>query len=303
MTARQLTTFSSLALVGAYVLIFCCGYFNLSTGECNINQVTVTTIFYFILDYYLYVQTLFGSLLGMASGVGYSTVNIVTQQWFDKKRDVLNPYIMLGSPVCGMIATPLFTYLCDVYSWTGAVLIIIGILFHCLIVIVLYAEHPDYVPPKEKVSLCKHLNNPDLVGHPLFKCVLGFNLVQTACILIPYFTQTVNIASEYGLTSNEILIMVMAGTLTECLCRPFIGHVCKLVGISRLATLWSLVFFIQNCIGCLATTPLWFHIMGAVLGIGMAGGVGMKMVLIMECLGKDNLRSYIGMVIFKIINW
>ena len=27
----------------------------------------------------------------------------------------------------------------------------------------------------------------------------------------------------------------------------------------------------------------------------MAGGAGLKMVLIMECLGKANLRSYIGL--------
>ena len=46
-----------------------------------------------------------------------------------------------------------FKLLSSEYTWVGAVLILAGILMHCLIVMVLYAEHPDYVPPKEKVSL------------------------------------------------------------------------------------------------------------------------------------------------------
>ena len=250
-----------------------------------------------ILEYFIYAQVLFGSLLGLSSGIGYSTVNIVTQQWFDKKRDLLNPYIMFGSPLAALIATPLFTYLCDLYSWPGAVLIIIGILFHCLIVIVLYAEHPNYVPPKEEVSLVKLIKNPELTVNPLFKYVLTFNLIQTACILIPYFTQYVNVASEYGLTPNEILVMVMAGTLTECICRPFVGHLSQKMGVARLASIWSFVFLLQNLIASVAQSALLFQLSGALLGIGMSGGAGMKMVLIMECLGRGNLRSYIGNVL------
>ena len=69
---------------------------------------------------------------------------------------------MLGSPLLAMVATPLFTFLCSEYTWVGAVLILAGILMHCLIVMVLYAEHPEYVPPKEKVSLKAGLGTPKL---------------------------------------------------------------------------------------------------------------------------------------------
>ena len=34
--------------------------------------------------------------------------------------------------------------------------------------------------------------------------------------------------------------------------------------------------------------------MSVVLGIGMAAASGMKMVLIMECLGRETLRSFLA---------
>ena len=93
-----------------------------------------------------------------------------------------------------------------------------------------------------------HLTNPELVGHPLFKLTLIFNLFQTGFILIPFFTQSVNVASEYGLTAVELQWMVVAGTLCECACRPFIGSVSQKLGITRMATLWSVIWSIQNLV-------------------------------------------------------
>ena len=79
---------------------------------------------------------------GIASGVGYASVNVITQQWLDKKRDLLNPLLLLGLPLFCMVITPVFTFLCEVYTWTGAVLVILGFLLHTIIVVLLFAEHP-----------------------------------------------------------------------------------------------------------------------------------------------------------------
>ena len=276
LSAFQLTTISTVSVLSAYALVFLWNWFQLSV------------------DYFLLVQITFGVLIGVSSGVGYSTVNIVTQQWLNKKRASLNPYLMIGSPLVALFAAPAFPALCKLYTWSGSVLIIIGLLLNCFVVILLYAERPGHVKPNENPTLVSVIRSPDLWSSPLFKCVLAFNLCQTGAILIPYFTQTVNVATEYGLKSYQIGLLMSSGTLTELICRPLVSRFSDKISITRLATLWSAVFFIQTAVGSFATTPEMFYVMGSLLGVGMAGGAGMKMVLIMECLGKHNLRSYIG---------
>ena len=61
-------------------------------------------------------------------------------------------------------------------------------------------------------------------------------------------------ASEYGLTHNEIQIMVLVATLCECIFRPIAGIASQKIGVTRLAIVWSLVFLLQTSLACMAKT-------------------------------------------------
>ena len=95
-------------------------------------------------NYFILCQTFFGIFTGIAAGVGFCCCTITTQQWMDKKRARLNPFLIIGAPVFAFIAPKLFNWLCDLYSWTGAVLISIGILAHGFIICILFRQHPGW---------------------------------------------------------------------------------------------------------------------------------------------------------------
>ena len=95
-------------------------------------------------NYFILCQALFGIFTGIAAGVGFCCCTITTQQWMDKKRARLNPFLIIGAPVFAFIAPKLFNWLCDLYSWTGAVLISIGILAHGFIICILFRQHPGW---------------------------------------------------------------------------------------------------------------------------------------------------------------
>ena len=90
--------------------------------------------------------------------------------------------------------------------------------------------------------------------------VLIFSLCQTAFILIPFYTHNINVASEYGLTHNEIQMMVLVATLCECIFRPIAGIASQKIGITRLAIVWSLVFLLQASLACTAKTASEFRL-------------------------------------------
>ena len=46
-------------------------------------------------DNFVYVQIVFGVLHGIGTGTGWTCCNVVSQQWLDKKRSQLNPYLLL----------------------------------------------------------------------------------------------------------------------------------------------------------------------------------------------------------------
>ena len=249
-------------------------------------------LFHLPVDYFIIAQIIFGIFNGISSGVGYATVNIVTQQWLDKKRAKLNPYIMAGSPIFALFGTVLFSYLCDVYTWSGAILIQIGILLHSIILIILYAEHPDYQPPKEAKIQFSRLSDAPVLKQKLFKLVLAFNLVKSVFIIIPFFTQTINIATEYGLASNEIEFMLIIGTVSDIISRPIFSALTKKLKVTQIAVIWAFIHLIQNVVGFMARDAMGFYLLEIMLGIGL-GASGLKMVVITDCLGVDNLGQYL----------
>ena len=242
-------------------------------------------------DYFIIAQIIFGVFNGVSSGIGYATVNIVTQQWLDKKRAKLNPYIMAGSPVFALFGTILFSYLCNVYTWSGAVLIQIGVLLNSIVIVMLYAEHPEYTPPAESIKLRDVVKAP-VLQHPLFKRILAFNVCQIGFIMIPFFTQTVNIATEYGLEPYQIDYMLIIGTVFDVISRPIFSKLTDYLSIAELTIVWAIVLFVQNVIGFFARGASGFYAMEIMLGIGL-GASGLKMVVVTNYLGVDNLSQYL----------
>ena len=74
---------------------------------------------------------------------GWTCCNVVSQQWLDKKRAELNPYLLLGAPIVSISSLPLFNWLCQTYTWSGACLISAGITLNCVIVILLFDRNLD----------------------------------------------------------------------------------------------------------------------------------------------------------------
>ena len=68
---------------------------------------------------------------------------MVSQQWLDKKRAELNPYLLLGAPIVCISSLPLFNWLCQTYTWSGACLISAGIILNSAIVILLFDRNLD----------------------------------------------------------------------------------------------------------------------------------------------------------------
>ena len=103
-------------------------------------------------QYFIIPQIIFGILFGICSGIGYTGSNIISQQWMDKKRSQLNPFLMIGGPMTTLFVAPLFTWLCAEYTWSGACIITIGFVSHGLIVVILFAKHPgNYLALKKEV--------------------------------------------------------------------------------------------------------------------------------------------------------
>ena len=65
----------------------------------------------------------------------------LTQHWLDKTRDFYNPYLFIGAPIFVTICTPVGLWLIDIFSWSGAHLILIGFFFQQVIVTALFDEH------------------------------------------------------------------------------------------------------------------------------------------------------------------
>ena len=129
---------------------------------------------------------------------------MVSQQWLDKKRAELNPYLLLGAPIVSISSLPLFNWLCQTYTWSGACLISAGITLNCVIVILLFdrnldnqvdkcqkvksgyplERHKDY-KPKQTENLSEMFNNPDLRSHSNLKLLLSTQVINLSIIITP----------------------------------------------------------------------------------------------------------------------
>jgi len=82
-----------------------------------------------------------GILAGLGTGFAYGVIIITPQFWLEKKRKKLNPYFFLGYPGFLLLSVTLGNYLCDVFSWYGAVIVITGVFLNQLILGTIFIRH------------------------------------------------------------------------------------------------------------------------------------------------------------------
>ena len=87
------------------------------------------------------LQVTMGILAGLGTGFAYGIIIITPQFWLEKKRKKLNPYLFLGYPGFLLLSVTLGNYLCDIFSWYGAVIVITGVFLNQLILGTIFIRH------------------------------------------------------------------------------------------------------------------------------------------------------------------
>ena len=98
---------------------------------------------------------------------------------------------------------PLFTYLYETYTWSGACLISVGIMLHGLFIVLLWAKHPEFESPKPKPFLGRLKDASKLLKDANAMLMIFMSLVSAGFVWIPYYTQISNVVSEYGKVSGN----------------------------------------------------------------------------------------------------
>lgn len=222
--ARTLAGASVFCLSMGYLIIYLAKLFELSSYYFRIPQI------------------LYGLSVGFGCGIGYSSqgspdgirqqaevfdllsdrfrknipvssglsVNVIAQQWLDKKRAQFNPYLLIGAPIFGFFVAPLFTYLCETYTWSGACLISVGIMLHGLFIVLLWEKHPEFESPKSKPFLGRLKDASKLLKNVNAMLMIFMSLVSAGFVWIPYYTQISNVVSEYGKVFRKLTIFLLA---------------------------------------------------------------------------------------------
>ena len=98
------------------------------------------------------LQIIMGILAGLGSGFSYGIICITPQFWLEKKRKKLNPYLFLGYPGFLLLSVTLGNYLCSIFSWYGAVIVIVGIFLNQLILGTIFIRHESEPVRLEKTK-------------------------------------------------------------------------------------------------------------------------------------------------------
>lgn len=101
-----------------------------------------------------------------------------------------------------------------------------------------------------------------------------------------------NVITELGMSSNQVVGLMLIKMLVEIFFRPIAARV-KL-SVFDLCVGWSLAHLVQMSLYSFSSTFTYFAVGAVLFGIGNAFGHGLKLVLVIDCLGQQNLRPYLG---------
>ena len=152
----------------------------IGTVLSTIGYSSLLLVQYVPMAYFAACQVACGVIAGFGGGIAMANIIITPQAWLDKTRDKLNPYLFLGAPLFSAIAAPLGQFLIYKYTWSGAVLIFIGVVVQQFIFAMIMMNHSSVELKPEKKSRKPH-------GRGLltrkYSCV-GWIKFQTAIFLV-----------------------------------------------------------------------------------------------------------------------
>ena len=125
-------------------------------------------------EYFIYPQIAMGVLSGIGAGFSFGIICITPQNWLDEvfkkkaerifthfqTRNKWNPYLFIGAPIFISALVPFTSYLSTVLSWTGALLIMIGIFFHQGTTPLLFTVHFSFKIRDRREITAPTLNQP-----------------------------------------------------------------------------------------------------------------------------------------------
>jgi len=267
----------------------------ISTFLGLVGYLIIFFAYYLPLEYFVYYQISMGVLAGLGAGLSFGIICITPQHWLDKTRQKWNPYLFIGAPFFVTLSASLGNVLCNIFTWSGAHLLMIGFFMQQAIVTVLFLEHPSEISKKEeekkeektsKIQAYKEtLSQPGLIAM-LLNCA-----VCSGFIMSGVFTEISNVGVENGLEAWQASSLVIYSSIPECFFRPLWGELTKLLDVTTLQIIWCLVFMVSQFILSVATS-YWSFIVGMItFSLGLAGYSGLKFVILIELVGGDRLPN------------
>jgi len=235
-----------------------------------------------------------GIVAGLGTGFSFGIICITPQNWLDKTRERFNPYLFIGAPFFITFVLPIGIWLINLYSWSGAYLIMVGIFIQQAIVSVLFCEHPSEINKLDSKEQTLANRMKDIKASIKMPGVLPMILNCAVCsgfIMSGVFTQINNIAMEEGLQVWEASSLVLFSSIPECIFRPVWGELTRCFDTGTLQIVWCFVFMISQGILSLAKNYYSFVAGMITFSLGLAGYSGLKFALYIKLVGTDRLTN------------
>lgn len=288
--------FGAMFLSAFYKMLSARQWLTLSTIFSLIGYLIIYFSNWWPQEYFIYAQVSMGILSGIGAGFSFGIICITPQNWLDETRNKWNPYLFIGAPIFITILIPFTAYLAEIMSWTGALLIMIGIFFHQAIVATLFHQHPSEfedasrddvkVPFGDKVKdFLSVLRYPGIVAM-VINC-----MVCSGFIMSGVFTEVTNVSIEMGIDPTFASHLILFSSIPECFFRPLWGELTKKFAEVDLQIVWTVILMLSQIVLSMATSN-WSFVTGMILfSLGLAGYSGLKYVILIELVGGQNLNK------------
>lgn len=252
-----------------------------------------------------YLKALCGALCGISTGIGYTATSITPYHWLDKKRAQYGPLILWGASLGSLITGPLTVMLISIFTWSGAALIFMGIVFNQWIISVLYMKFPEHQSLKElsikdgeKSSIMQHFRKfhqkfLEVKSKSCFFRCLILNVTIMVFLTLPITTQITNIMTERGVNRAEVTIIWTIESLADFISRPMWAAATRCFKTSSLIIINTLMWTSTMIVFLFSRTAFDFCAGMILFGISLSGYNGFKIVFVSDIVGVQNLQSYI----------
>jgi MFS family permease len=234
----------------------------------------------------------------------YTIGSAVTSRWFLRKRGMALGIVAAGSGFGTLLLVPLSQHLINVFSWSGAY-VIIGIVAGCITIATAFLLKA--APPQEALSLKETGKSDDsrksasslrkmILSREMLLVITIFGLINFCIQMV--MVHLVNFATDIGIPALQaagylgiIGVISIAGRLVMGGMTDRIGtyHSLVVCGVLLLASLTVLLF---------KASPLGFVIFAVLFGFAYGGEIPQLPMLIADIFGVRAMGSLMGIAIF-----